>query len=221
MIEADAERLAAQIDRDFPVIQEPTDWIWSRSVAVKVIDCVMSLRRDYRAVVEPRVRTFADRHPDVTACSQLVSMIRGYPSPTEFHKQELDMNSPGKATALVGVLEYLVEVQRRFQGGTEEARLKDWACWARPGDYLTLGVPGFGLAGFQYLRMLFGADTTKPDEHVLGYVQGVLGRPIAGNASREVQAVYAVERAGEMLGHSIRGLDVAIWRRGAGHDLAS
>lgn len=221
MIEADAERLAAHIDRDFPVIQEPTDWIWSQSVAVKVIDCVMSLRKNYKSVVEPRVRAFVDLHPDVMACSQLVSMIRGYPSPAEFHKQELDMNSPGKATALVGVLEYLVDAQRRFPGEHEETRLTAWASWARPGDYLTLDVRGFGLAGFQYLRMLFGAATTKPDVHILRYAEKVLGRPIGGDAARQVQAVYAIERAGELLGHSIRGLDVAIWRRGAGHDLAS
>ena len=80
-----------------------------------------------------------------------------------------------------------------------------------------LGINGFKLAGFQYLRMLFGAETVKPDVHIIRYVESVLGRPIAGSPSREVQAVYAMERAGELLEQSARALYVAIWNASARH----
>lgn len=49
-------------------------------------------------------------------------------------------------------------------------RLRRLARWAPPCDYLVVGVAGFGLAGFQYLRRLFGAETTKPGVHVMRYV---------------------------------------------------
>lgn len=82
-----------------------------------------------------------------------------------------------------------------------------------------LDVPGFKLAGFQYLRMLFGAETTKPDVHILRYVARTLNRPPATRANEMVRAVYAVERAGELLGVSVRSLDVAIWEHESGQSL--
>ena len=133
----------------------------------------------------------------------------------------LSMKSEGKANALVGVLDYLIDIQQRFDGASEGERLAAWARWARPGDYLTLDVHGFKLAGFQYLRMLFGTETTKPDVHILRYAEQALARPIRGKPSSEVQAVYAIERAGEILGRSVRQLDIAIWEQGAGRRLPS
>ena len=217
MIEADAHLLANQIVVDFPESRQIDDAEWQAAAAIKVIDCVLSLRKPYKTVVVPRVEAFTQAHPEVCSCSDLLSLITTYESPDAFHTAELNMNSPGKAAALVGVLEYLVDIQQRFDGEDEDARLSAWAQWARPGDYLTLDVKGFKLAGFQYLRMLFGAKTTKPDIHILRYVEAVLDRPIAGYPSREVQAIYAIERAGEVLGRSVRQLDHEIWKRGSGH----
>lgn len=216
MIEEDADRLAVRIGEDFPALRSIVEPDWRGTAATKVIDCVLSLRKPYKTVVEPRVEAFARAHGDVCGCAELLALIAEFESPEAFHISVLNMNSPGKAAALVGVLEYLVDIQQRFNGESEDVRLAAWADWARPGDYLTLDVKGFGLAGFQYLRMLFGAETTKPDVHILRYVEGVLERPIAGYPGREVQAVYAIERAGEILGCSVRSLDVAIWERGSG-----
>ena len=126
------------------------------------------------------------------------------------------MKSPGKAEALSGVVDYLLDIQQRFTEPTEEERLLAWAHWARPGDCLMLDVRGFRLAGFQFLRMLFGAETVKPDVHILKYVQQALGRPVSSSTADQVRAVYALERAGELLQKPIRTIDVVIWKRGAG-----
>lgn len=221
MIEADAHRLAERIAIDFPVTRSLTGPFWRAHASTKVIDCVLSLRKPYKKVVEPRVEAFSRNHPEVRSCADLLDLISSFASPEAFHVSVLNMDSSRKAAALVGVLEYLVDIQQRFDGTDEDARLAAWACWARPGDYLTLDVTGFKLAGFQYLRMLFGAETTKPDVHILRYVAEVLSRSIAGYPSREVQAVYAIERAGEILGRSVRELDVAIWELGSGYQLPS
>lgn len=215
MIEFDAHRLADAISREFPIAPSHTNPDWRGAAAPKVIDCVLSLRKPYKAVVEPRVQGFVQSYPHVQRCDDLIRLIRSFESPLAFHATVLRMNSPGKATALLGVLEYLVDIQARFKGDDEDARLLAWAQWARPGDYLTLDVPNFKLAGFQYLRMLFGAETTKPDVHILKYIEKTLDRSIAGWPSREVQAVYAIERAGELLGRSVRDIDLAIWERGS------
>jgi len=217
MIESDAKTLAAALQRDFPNPPAPSDWIWTAPSAVRVVDCVLSLRKPYATVVLPRVRGFADRFPEITSCAQLRELIGSYNTPAAFHDDVLNMDSPKKAAMLVGVLDYLIDIQDRFEAATEADRLSQWARWVRPGDHLMLDVDGFKLAGFQYLRMLFGAETVKPDVHIIRYAESVLGRPIAGKPSREVGVVYAMERAGELLGVSVRALDVAIWRKLSGH----
>lgn len=221
MIEADAAILAECIRADFPTMPSRELWIARQSSAAKVIDCVLSLRKSYERIVTPRVRRFVADHPDVASCADLRVMIGQSPSPESFMAEVLTLRSPGKAAALVGVLDYLLDIQQRFDSPTEDTRLAAWASWARPGDYLTLDVRGFGLAGFQYLRMLFGADTVKPDVHILRYVERSLERPIGTRADRVVQTVYALERAGELLGVPVRSIDVAIWSRSRGQDPAA
>lgn len=206
MIERDARQLARQIKADFTSIPPPSDWIWGQCPAAKVIDCVLSLRKQYHSVVEPRVKQFVASRPKVITCGDLRRLIDSYETRVGFIKQELDMASPTKASMLSAVTDYLLDIQVHFDGPTEQERLTEWAQWARPGDYIALDVPHFKLAGFQYLRMLFGASTTKPDVHILRYVRRTLNRETSKG-----RAVYVLERAAEILEVPARDLDVAIW----------
>jgi hypothetical protein len=211
MIEHDAALLAAQLRRDFPAAKEE---MWGNRASpppIQVVDCVLSLRRPYEKVVLPRVRAFATRRPEIATCLDLRDLIGSYPGPAEFLAAELDTRHARRAATLVGVVDYVLDVQARFDGGTEAERLLAWARWARPGDYLAVGVPGFGLAGFQYLRLLFGAETSKPDVHIIRYVSEAVGRTVT-----DIQALYALERASELVGVSVRALDSEIWKRRAG-----
>ena len=216
MIEADARRVAERITTDFTTIRNPDHWIWRQTPAAKVIDCVLSLRKKYATVVVPRVREFVERHPTVRSCDDLLALIAEHESPAAFIADQLRMRSPDKGAAIAGVAAYLVDMQQRFDHADEEQRLQAWAQWARPGDYLAVDVHRFGLAGFQYLRMLFGASTVKPDVHILNYLTEVLGRRVT-----DVQAVYILERAAELAGIDAIKLDVTIWERGSGHSLPS
>ena len=216
MIESDAETVAERIAVDFKTIRSPDHWIWHQSSAAKVIDCVLSLRKKYNAVVVPRVRRFVADYPETTTCPRLRELIQSFSSPAQFVEDVLDMRSPGKAEAIVGVLAYLIDVQKRFDQKQENQRLEAWARWARPGDYLAVEARNFGLAGFQYLRMLFGASTVKPDVHIINYLTEVLGRRVS-----DVHAVYILERAAELAGIDAIRLDVTIWEQGSGHSLPS
>jgi hypothetical protein len=206
MIEQDAAVLAERLKRDFPAAKEDMDGSRFASPPVQVIDCVLSLRRPYLAVVLPRVRAFAERHSELHTCSQLRDLVARFPSAGEFLAAELDTRHAQRAATLAGVIDFVLDAQTRFEGATEAERLRAWARWARPGDYLAVGVPGFGLAGFQYLRLLFGAETTKPDVHIIRYVSDTVGRPVT-----DIQALYALERASELVGVSVRAFDSEIW----------
>lgn len=186
----EVDRLAETLRQRFAVVSSRSDEIWWQSPAAKVIDCVLSLNRQYDRVVQPRVQRFIRNHPHVETLSQLRVLMTHYPRPLDFSEKELDYRHQDRAETLLGVIDYLLDVQQDHAGDTETERLEHWAAWARPGDYLAVGVRGFGLAGFQYLRMLFGAQTTKPDIHVIRFVSKYVDRQVTN-----IQALYLLERA--------------------------
>jgi hypothetical protein len=221
------DRVVQELRKRFPSVPPRTDEIWSQTPAAKLIDCVLSLNRRYYAVVAPRVQRFVQRNPGVETLSDLHRLILSYRSPLEggltdiaevciegaldFSIAELDYKDRRRATTLLGVLKYLMDAIEDQAGDTEADRLKQWADSTRPGDYLAVGVPGFGLAGFQYLRMLFGADTVKPDKHIIDFVSDA-----ADCRVNDVQALYLLERAARRAGLAVRDVDAAIWTSRAG-----
>lgn len=210
MWEADAANLARAMERDLSGEPEPAWPLEGAPPPVRVLDCVLSLNRQYMKVVLPRVTAFWKRFPEVVECEHLRDRMLAARSPAAFLADACNLRDARRADMLLGVTEYLIDIQRRFDGPTQHERLSAWARWARPGDYLATGVPGFGLAGFQYLRMHFGADTTKPDVHIVGYVVKALGRKVSA-----IHALYILERAAELSGQSARRLDALIWERNA------
>ena len=105
---------------------------------------------------------------------------------------------------------YLVRVLDQDSKRSEDDALARWAKGARPADYRTVNVRGFGIAGYQYLRMLFGADTTKPDVHICRFVHNTLNRPLTDVAVLEI-----LEQAAPIAGVSVRDVDTTIWEMAA------
>jgi hypothetical protein len=106
----------------------------------------------------------------------------------------------------LGVLTYLNQAQNALDGQTETLRLQQWAISVTAEDYATAAVRGFGLSGFQYLRMFFGAQTAKPDVHVRRFVSEALGRAIG-----DAVAFTLLEMAAKRLGSLLLALDNEIW----------
>ena len=65
------------------------------------------------------------------------------------------------------------------------------------------------LQSFQYLCMLFGVDTTKPDIYIIRFVSGLLNRNVS-----DLEAHALLEAACERIGVSVRAVDNLIWKRG-------
>ena len=53
--------------------------------------------------------------------------------------------------------------------------MQNWAYNSKPQNYKDFNIKGIGLATFQYLRMLLGVSTVKPDVHISNTVQKALG----------------------------------------------
>ena len=183
---------------------------------LNVLDCVLSLNRRYDSFCLPRVQNFSDRHPEVESLQALLSLIRGYQSPLEFSIRELDYRHEARAETLVGVVNYLLGVQRSFTEDSETERLLQWAESVKPQDYVSVGVPGFALSGFQYLRMLLGAQAAKPDVHIQRFVSDAVGYKVS-----DAEALSLLEEACAVLKWPLSDLDYAVWEmlaRGTSED---
>lgn len=209
--ESDIAAVAAKIEREIlPQMSVPegsTDYGHGEATAVAVIDCVLGLNRKYDAFVVPRLKTFGHRHPEIRKVGELAELMDSYPTPLDFSIEELNYNDENRARVLREVVQFVCTIVQKSPTLPEEEVLKDWALQAKPPECETLGIRGFKLAGFQYLRMLFGADTTKPDVHIIRFIAEALNRRVS-----PYEVLALLEAASKRLGHSVRKVDSAIWR---------
>lgn len=216
--ESDIAAVAAKIETEIlPQVAGPeasADSGYNEATAVAVIDCVLSLNRKYDAFVVPRLETFMNRHPEIRKIGELAELIDSYPTPLAFSIEELNYRDENRARILREVVQFvctIVYVARtiiqEFSAVSEEEVLKEWALRAKPHECETLGIEGFKLTGFQSLRMLFGADTTKPSAHIIGFIADALNRRVSA-----YEALALLEAAAPRLGLSVRAVDSAIWR---------
>lgn len=182
------------------------DPAWSRSPALLVIDCVLSLNRRYDGFVVPRLDAFVEKHPETRTVNELADLMASFPTPHAFMRQELNYNYEERAYTLQSVVEFVCKIVAEVPKEPDGETLKQWAIQAKPEEYQTLDIKGFGIAGFQYLRMLFGADTTKPDVHIIRFVSKILGRNVSA-----IEALHLLEASSERLGLSVRDVDTYIW----------
>lgn len=206
VIEADLARLTTAIQNLAPRLKPSQDPVWCMAVPFRVVDCVLSLGLRGDSVVAPRVRTFQDAPPDLTTLAQLQALIRSYPTPAAFLAAELRLRNAGRAQTLARAVEFLLGIAEGTTAAEQAASLLRWAKQAGPHDHRTLGIRGFALTGFQYLRMLLGAPTIKPDRHLQRFVADAVGHSVTPE-----DALHLLEKACAALGLSPRDVDTTIW----------
>ena len=207
---ADVAAVASRLEQLSPNIPGfgSVDPAWTRPPAVLVIDCVLSLNRNYDKFLVPRLETFMSNHSEIQRVTDLAKLMAGYPTPHAFVQKELNYNHESRAKTLQAVLKFVCQIVEGTQTIEEEKEiLRQWAIQAEPPDYQTLNIRGFAIAGFQYLRMLFGADTTKPDVHIIGFLSDLLNRRVS-----EVEALRLLEAASKRVALSVRDVDTYIWQ---------
>lgn len=191
-------------------IRRSSDRAWQRNAALRVIDCVLSLNRTYDSFVVPRLDRFEQNHSSIRTIADLQKLIADYSSAPVFVARCLDYNDDARSVTLSKVVDWLVKVADDGDYDTQMSNLLRWASNSKPEDHFRLGIAGFGLGGFQYLRMLFGANTTKPDVHIQRYVASCVGHRVS-----DVQALALLESAAAEADVSLRDLDTTIWERSA------
>ena len=100
--QSDIDAVAAGIRQLGPDVRGygTVDPAWSRSPAVLVIDCVLSLNRKYDGFVVPRLDGFVEKHSDISTVNELADLMSSYPTPHAFMHQELNFNYEDRANTL-------------------------------------------------------------------------------------------------------------------------
>ncbi|NJK94508.1 MAG: hypothetical protein HC905_05895 [Bacteroidales bacterium] len=205
IIISDIDRVANELKNRFTKVIPNSNYDW-KNPSLNILDCVLSLNRKYEEVVKPRVERFRINNPSCFNIEDLLKLIKKY-SEGEFINAELNYNHTEREIIIKEVCEYLLLEIANDESGDQLTRCKNWAENARPGDAYFLGIKGFGLAGFQYLRMLFGAQTTKPDVHIKAFISNVIGKEVTA-----VQSLYILEKAAYKINYPLRDLDFEIWK---------
>jgi hypothetical protein len=211
----DHERVVTALRQLAPSIQTSSDRAWTREPAVRVIDCVLSLNRNYDSFVVPRLDRFEQHFPAVRSIGDLSAEIAKYPSAHEFVLHALRYNDQARAVILGRLVDWLVTIAGNGTPAEQLANVERWAREAPFTGYKALGIRGFALAGFQYLRMLFGANTTKPDKWICQWVAAAIG-----HSASPFQTLQLLERAAPEADVLLRDVDTTIWElsaRGSHH----
>ena len=174
--------------------------------AVRVIHSVIQQGLTYKTIVYPRLVSFKKNRPDIKSVRQLADLMASYTTPLEFLTKEVNLKNELKAGAIDGIAKYLCGLIEASPTVPEEETLKQWAMNAEPDGYKKLNIKGVKIATFQWLRMLFGADTSKPDVHVMNFINETIDQELS-----EDECVLLIEGVASHLGVLEREVDGAIW----------
>lgn len=132
--------------------------------------------------------------------------MASYTTPLEFLSEAVDLPNKLKAGAIDGLVKYLCGLIEASPAVPEEETLRQWAINAEPNGYKKLGIKGVKIATFQWLRMLFGADTSKPDVHIMNFINDTIEQTLS-----KYECVLLIEGVASYLEVSEREVDGAIW----------
>ena len=215
-----SERITTILARIRQIAPDPPprdNTVLDQSPAVKVINSVLSLGLGYRKVIKPKLDAFQEKNPDVRQVTELAAFIKeDYQTPIDFLNKEFNYEhkpkSIRKANAINSVCEKLCGIINASPSVPEEDAIRQWALQAKPKGHSVWNIKEFRITGFQWLRMLFGADTAKPDKHVLNFLADTLNEKFPQtNEKKKLEAVNLIEETSARSEFSARDIDRIIW----------
>jgi hypothetical protein len=181
----------------------PEEFSYQNPVLV-CTDAVLSINRKYGSFVKPRLDYFVQHYPDVTQLEQMLELIQrhGY----EGFQVVWNYKHPDRVRLLERVLNWFVAYRNSTTFQNDIDAMRHWADTTSLDDLGITSVEGIGFATAQYIRMLLGVSTIKPDRHILRAVQDGVGHTLPN-----VQVVALAEQTAQQLGTDVNKLDYAIW----------
>jgi len=141
----------------------PKEWDYESAVLI-LSDAILSVRRNYDSVVTPIMERIRRHKLHEYSLEQLVEIIdtRGCD-----HLMDLwQYRETERVIRLRNLSRKFVTLKSEMDLSNDMETLRQWAQTATVEASKAFGVKGVGIATYQYLRILSGVDTVKPDVHL-------------------------------------------------------
>jgi hypothetical protein len=174
------------------------------NLVLVLADVVLSANRHYEEFVRPRVALLQELAvPDLATLIELIDTL-GVDSFCLYW----NYRHPQRVKILYDLAGRCLELLPHSEEGDEVERLRAWAHYSTTDDFsFFTGIPGFGFVSFQYLRILLGANTIKPDVHISNFIYQATGQRLSPPKLIDLLEAVATE-----MKVSASALDHAIWR---------
>jgi mycofactocin precursor len=179
----------------------PGEFGYNNAVLV-LVDAVLSINRQYKSFVVPRVEIM--RCSGIQTLEELLGVIEevgidGFCGVWKY-------KHPERVEILRDLAIRCLEIKEVLNIEDDLEALNEWGKTSKTEDFDGFGIKGFGFTTFQYLRLLCGSDTTKPDVHLKRAIEFAVERKC-----NLKEVVEIVEQTGRKMGVGVRQLDYAIW----------
>lgn len=182
--------------------QKPGEFDYDNPILI-LVDAVLSMNRKYDSFVVPRVELI--RKSGIKTLEEVLIIIenKGINGFCEIW----NYNHPERVEILKRLANKFLQIKTELKVTDDLATLKEWAKQSSATNYPKFGVRGIGFVTYQYLRLMCGADTTKPDVHLKRAVKEGTGQKLP-----EAKVVQIVELTAKKINVKARQLDYALWR---------
>lgn len=180
-----------------------------KSAVLICLDAVLSINRKYYSFVVPRIKKFQEGYPGVNTLFKLRKLI-GCSSVEEFSKI-WNYNHPQRVEILNNLVNNLIEyanIKPTDETEIELRKLRDWASSLNVYNFKTFNVAGIGIATYQYIRMMLGVKTVKPDVYIKRYVQSVLNKKL-----NEKDLIDIFEKSCNSANIDVAQADHSLWKQ--------
>lgn len=179
-----------------------------------LIDAILSINRNYKNFVLPRVEQFKKEYNYITKLNQLLDLIQSM-TKSEFAKNILKYNDIRRVYLLIELIQKLQKIINETGKNEKEIlAVRKWMIKNGVYGYKNLNVKGIGIATYQYLRMLLGIDTVKPDVHIKRFLEKILNRKL-----KEEYCIKLLESIAKKMNIPSISLDHAIWKKSSSKNL--
>ena len=174
------------------------------NVVLVCIDAVLSINRKYYKFVVPRIAYFQENYSNITTLKELLNLIKE--KGIEGFSECWDYKHDARVEILYSLVNRLIEIRDKYNANSEIECLRLWAKETLPNDYKAFNVKGIGLATYQYIRMMLGASTVKPDVHIKRTISNILNRNVS-----DIESINLFEQACKELKVDTATIDHNLW----------
>lgn len=181
--------------------------------AVALLDVVLAANRNYNKVVEPKIKHILE-NSDISTFKQLEKFIKEN-TVEEFYKFWGHKDNK-KYSVLKAILLAINELKKIYKIDDDYQLMNNWAknvdYTKKKEDYIGK-IDNIGVATFQHLRMVFGANTVKPDQRVVEVLEYEFGL----NKINQLNAIKVVEDIAKITNKSALEIDQIFVKYGSGY----